>query len=173
MNVISVSTQHSFVSANFYYCPLIWHFCSALAANKIENIHKRALRFVLNDFKSPYEILLSSAKKDPMRTIRLKFLCTEIFKCINNIGPSFMQNIFRLKADSRIMRTSYINNLIVPVKKTVTFGKKSISSIGPSVWNKLPAHMKLCKSLCNFKKMLKQWNGELCSCHLCNKKIYL
>ena len=123
----------------------------------------------VNDFESPYESLLSSANKDTMKTTRLKFLCTEIFKRFNNIGPSFIQNIFHLKTGGRNVRTIYKNNLIVPVKKSVKFGKRSISSLGPSVWNNLPAHLKQCKNLSNFKKMLKNWNGEQCSCQICKR----
>ena len=41
---------NSFIYANFNYCPLVWHFSSRKSINKIENIQKRALRFLLNDY---------------------------------------------------------------------------------------------------------------------------
>ena len=102
-----------------------------------------------------------------MATTRLKFLCVEIFKCINDIGPSFMKNIFELKIEIRNVRTSYRNNLTIPIKNTITYGKKSISALGPSTWNSLPAHIKSCTNLYLFKKMLKNWDGKKCSCKIC------
>ena len=47
----------SFVFANFNYCPLVWHFSSSKSLLKIERIQKRALRFLLNDNESPYELI--------------------------------------------------------------------------------------------------------------------
>ena len=47
-----------FVMSNFSYCSLVWNFCSAQSLNKIENLQKRALRFLLNDYDSTYEDLL-------------------------------------------------------------------------------------------------------------------
>ena len=49
---------NSFIYSNFNYCPFVWHFSSRKSINKIENIQKRALRFLLNDYSSDYETLL-------------------------------------------------------------------------------------------------------------------
>ena len=54
----------SFIMSNFYYCPLVWHFCSAKASQKIENVCKRALRFAYSDYDSTYEELLGKSKKN-------------------------------------------------------------------------------------------------------------
>ena len=48
----------SFIFSNFNYCPLVWHFSSSKSLLKIENIQKRALRFLLDDNDSTYEELL-------------------------------------------------------------------------------------------------------------------
>ena len=49
---------NSFFFASFNFSPLVWHFSSRKSINKIENIQKRALRFLLNDYSSDYETLL-------------------------------------------------------------------------------------------------------------------
>ena len=41
--------------SNFNYCSLVWNFSSAQSLNKIENLQKRALYFLLNDYGSIYE----------------------------------------------------------------------------------------------------------------------
>ena len=43
--------------SNFDYCYLVGNLSSAQSLNKIENLQKRALRFLLNDYGSPYEDL--------------------------------------------------------------------------------------------------------------------
>ena len=45
------------VMSNFNYCSLIWDFSSAQSLNKIDNLQKRALSFLLNDYGSTYEDL--------------------------------------------------------------------------------------------------------------------
>ena len=48
---------NTFVMSNFNYCSLVWNFSSAQSLNKIENLQKRALRFLLNDYDCTYEDL--------------------------------------------------------------------------------------------------------------------
>ena len=44
----------SFIMSNFNYCPLVWMFTSKTSLSKLENIQKRALRFVLDDYQSGF-----------------------------------------------------------------------------------------------------------------------
>ena len=39
---------------HFQYCSSVWHFCGARNAEKLENLDKRILRFILGDFESTY-----------------------------------------------------------------------------------------------------------------------
>ena len=66
----------SFVLANFNYCPMVWHFCSCKNIQKIEKIHKRALRFMLNDFCSDYQTLIAKAGTTTLEMKRIQAICT-------------------------------------------------------------------------------------------------
>ena len=46
---------NTFVYSNFNYCPLAWMLSHKRSLNKIERLHKRALRLLLNDYVSSYE----------------------------------------------------------------------------------------------------------------------
>ena len=91
---------NTFVISNFNYCCLVWNFSSAQSLNKIENLQKRALRFLLNDYDSTYEDLLEKSDYPNMNFRRT--LCIEICKTLN---PGYMNEIFKLrnKANSRKM----------------------------------------------------------------------
>ena len=52
---------NTFVMSNFNYCSLVWNFSSAKLLNKIENLQKRALRFLFNDYDSTYKDLLEKS----------------------------------------------------------------------------------------------------------------
>ena len=62
--------------------------------DKIESLHKRTLRFLLKDYVSSYEQLLEMSGKCNMNIRRLRFLCIEIYKTLNDLNSSFMKEIF-------------------------------------------------------------------------------
>ena len=86
--------------ANFNYCPLVWVFSSASSLKKIENLQKRALRFLHNDYEISYEELLLKSDRATININRLRILCTEIYKTINNLNPDFMRGLFSLRENS-------------------------------------------------------------------------
>ena len=93
---------NSFIYSNFNYCPLVWHFSSCKSTAKIEKIHKRSLKMLLNDNISDYNTLLDKGGKPSMEIKRLRILATEIFKTINNLNPVFMKNIFTSKVNAKV-----------------------------------------------------------------------
>ena len=50
----------SFFESQFRYCPLIWMFCIRNSNNKINALHKRALRKIYKDYNSSFENLLTN-----------------------------------------------------------------------------------------------------------------
>ena len=116
---------NSFVYANFNYCPLIWHFCSAKPVRKIEQIQTRAFRILYNGFCSNYKTLLDKSGKCTMGVKHLGTLGLEVFKTLNNPDPAFMEEIFH--------RTRWLtrrpNNIQVNVHKTAKYGDKSLKTL--------------------------------------------
>ena len=139
-------------------------FSSKRSLNKIENLQKRALRFVLDDYTSSYELLLEKSGKT---TINLAFmiLYLEVFKALNTLNPCFMQKLFR--ETNRNVRNKYKLNLNIPVVNQVNYGTKSLRSFGPKIWNSLPHHVKSAENLETFKKIINNWNGVSCNCVVC------
>ena len=103
---------NSFVLSNFNYCTLVWMLASSKSLTKIENLHKRALRFMLDDYSSSYKRILEKSCKFSMDVKRKHKLCIEIYKTINNLNPSFMKEIFEL----RLSKEQYKLNLNIPRK---------------------------------------------------------
>ena len=70
-------------------------FSHAKSLKKVEALQKRALRFLYDDYNSPSEEILKKSGKFCMELNRLRYLCIEIYKTINNINPGFMKEIFQ------------------------------------------------------------------------------
>ena len=79
--------------SNFNYCPLVYMFSDATSLKKIENLHKRGLTFIYNNYQLLYKELLGKANNSAMNVKRLRLLCVEIYKIINNLNPIFMKQI--------------------------------------------------------------------------------
>ena len=79
-------------------------FSTAKSLNRIENVQKRPLRFLLDDYESTYEQLLNKAGRNSISINRLRTLHVEIYKTLNELNPSFMKNIFTVKETDRLTR---------------------------------------------------------------------
>ena len=102
-----------------------------------------------------------------MNIYRLRNLCVEIYKTINKLNPEFMNNIFKVKENKRVVREQCKLNLETPEWNQVTFGAKSLKVSGSKVWNSLPSHIKTSENLIRFKSW--NLNGNSCSCTVCTK----
>ena len=79
--------KSSTVSSNLEYCSIIWHFCNTKMSNRLENLQKRALRFVHSDFDSNHESLLEKSKLDSLYLARKKKILIQVYK-IGIVPPS-------------------------------------------------------------------------------------
>ena len=78
-----------------------------------------------------------------------------VFKYVNEACPYYMKEVFEYASQGRIISRSNYAKLKVSFRKT-TMGQKSLSYIGPSVWNKFPSSMKRKISLNKFKHDVKK-----------------
>ena len=105
-----------------------------------------------NDYHSDYEKLLKISGTSTMQVKRIKQLAIEIFKTVNNLNPDFMKNIFTSKQNACVCPL----DLLVRSHKTATYGNKSLTILGPKIWNALPIEIKR-ETLSKFKEYVKLW----------------
>ena len=70
----------AFIESQFNYRPLIWMFHSRTLNNKINRLHKRALRIVYSDYKSSFRELLGKDKSFLIHHKNIKSLAIELYK---------------------------------------------------------------------------------------------
>ena len=148
---------------NFSYCPTVWHFCSAKDKHKIEKIQEC---FVYSDYCSSHSELLDKAQTCTLELRQIHFICTEIYKTINNIRPEYMNSLV-------IPNQSYYSsrrplNLFVPRINQTTYGLRSFHYQGTVLWNSLLKEIKTASNLNSFKKLIKSWEGPQCRRDFCS-----
>ena len=70
----------AFISSHFYYCSSVWHFCVARNTDKVDNVNKRILGFILQDYSSPYDILLTNVNLKSLFIRRLKNFMITLYR---------------------------------------------------------------------------------------------
>ena len=137
--------------------------------NKINRIHERALTIVYRDKTSNFTELLQKDNAVTVHQRNLQVLATEIYKVKMGLVPQLVKELFPLSPHAYNLRSIYefkLENI-----KTVHYGTKSLSFLGPKIWELVSLEIKSSHSLEEFKKKIKSWIAENCPCRLC--KTYL
>ena len=156
----------AFIASNFNYCHIVWHFCGLTNSLKIEKLHKKSLNVVLNDYLSPYHVLLQKVKRPTMYVSRMKAIGFDVFKCLHNCSPSYITDMFRISATPYATRGG--TKLIQPKVNTTRNGLKSFRYQGAKIWNELPTSIKNTEDVSEFKYRLNEWPGPVCKCGSCD-----
>jgi hypothetical protein len=168
-NVLDQSSRHSiytsFIMSVFNYCSIVWMFTNKVHLARLCKIQERALRFVYHDSSSGYESLLKACNTPPINVFLLRSLLIEVFKCVNNINPTFLNELF---IEGRCYyETRNKNSLYRPKVRTTLYGLKSFTSYGAKLWNNLPTVLRESTALSQFKRNLMSWYGPSCTCKSC------
>ena len=159
----------TFIDSQFNYCPLIWMFHSRALNNKINKLHERALRIVYKNSNLSFQELLTLDKSVSIHHRNLQKLATEMYKIKNNIAPFLMQELFPNYANPYNLR----NNRCWQTAnvRTVSYGTETLSFQGQKTWCLLPESIKTAKNITEFKKKIKTWVPNGCTCRLCKTFI--
>ena len=141
-------------------------FCNKISNNMINKAHRRCLKCVYNKNNMSLENLSSIDGSASIHVKNLRVLMTEVYKSLNQINPEFMWDIFQIKTSPYQLRMP--SNLTLPPTSSKTFGTYSLAFRASFVWNNLPAIIKNSTTLRQFKKLIKNWQGNLCNCKLCS-----
>ena len=71
---------NSFVNTQFGYAPLIWMITHKNLILKVNQLHRRTLRMVYDDYNSTYEELLASYNDISIHQKHLRHLAIEVYK---------------------------------------------------------------------------------------------
>ena len=120
-----------------FYCSFVFHFCSARNADKVDNLKKRILRFILQDYSSQYDILLSKVNMKSLFIRHFQNFMITLYKSLFFMNyPGYLKDMFTLRSSSSNLRGNHI--LALPNPKATTYGLHSFSYLASKIWNSLP-----------------------------------
>ena len=138
------------------YCLTVWGFSSSANIKCIQRIQNTAARIIFNNFD-----YINTRSADLLRNLswinvehRRDFLMAKLmFKCLHGQAPNYLSDMFYYESEvhNYPTRHSQALNLKPPTFNTELF-RTSLVYQGTSVWNKLPLHIKECKTISIFHK---------------------
>ena len=86
-----------------------------------------------------------------------------VYKCINELAPAYLSDMIHQKVSNYELRClDDIFMLESDFKPRTRFGRATYSYTAPLIWNDLPADLKLCSNIADFKKGLKTYFYRIC-----------
>ena len=112
------------IESLFGYCPLVWMFNNRGLHNKINRIHKRALRITNNDKSSSFQKLLEKDNSVTIHHRNIKILATKIYEFLKRLSPPLMNEIFVERNSNYSLREN--NVLTRRSVNSVRFGTETV-----------------------------------------------
>ena len=123
------------------------------------------VKVVCNNYMATYYELLALDNKLKIHQRHLQFLAIEIYRSKNKYNPRFMWKTYKEKNISHLLRRAI--SLFIPNANTQKYGINSLNFRGSVSRNNLTIKLKKCKSLQEFKLLLKQSGNLPCTCSAC------
>ena len=163
----------SFVLTRLDYCNSLLAGLPDNKLNKLQRIQNHAARIVL---RKPRHVSATSLLRTlhwlPIKArIQYKLACL-CFQCLShNTMPPYLSDLLHPYQPPRTLRSLDTSLLSVPRFCLETFGRRSFSVFGPTVWNSLPLSLRKTQCFSTFKKKLKthlfekhlSWYLQVCS----------
>ena len=147
----------SFVLTRLDYCNSLLAGLPDNKLNKLQRIQNHAARIVL---RKPRHVSATSLLRTlhwlPVKArIQYKIACL-CFQCLShNTMPPYLSDLLHSYQPPRTLRSLDTSLLSVPRFCLETFGRRSFSVFGPTVWNSLPLPLRKTQCFSTFKKKLK------------------
>ncbi len=120
---VKMSALRSFIKSHLQYCPLVWANQSKGGMSSLEKLQKKGLRFVYNNYTTPYVDILRKAHIPSFSTALQRSAVIEVYKALNGLSPKYMQCMFTLNKTNHNLHSD--KKILLPKCHTTNVGLKS------------------------------------------------
>ena len=140
-------------------------FSTRAVNHKLNKLHQRGLRALLNGETSTYNDMLSKSNDTTIHVKNIQKLMIEFYKYHYGLSAPIMEVVFTkrlLKYNLRNCRVTLLPNL-----KTKKYDTDAIAYRAAQFRSTLPTRYKNLPSLDVFKPEIKNWHCSDCPCNIC------
>ena len=161
--------MNAFVFSKLFYCSTVWANTSQSNVKKLQLVQNFAARIVLGLRK--YDHISDGIRSLNWLTVKDRLLLNDavmVYKCLNNLVPKYLANIFVSRSQIHTRATRSCNLLHIPLCR-LSYGQRSFTYRGCKLWNSICNDLKAADSVKCFRRRLAQKllsGGHLCSVNL-------
>lgn len=146
---------HAFITSRLDFCNSLYAGLPSSSLNMLQAVQNAAARLLTRNGKYDHVTpILCQLHWLPITSrIQYKILLL-VYKALNGLAPVYVRDMLRYR-NARPGLRSTGRLLDIPRTKTLTYGNRAFSTVGPRLWNSLPADLKTAPSLNVFKANLK------------------
>ncbi len=135
------------------YCVEVWGHTYKTNLNSIYRLQKKAIRIVKRaDYYEPTNKLFINLHVLKFVDLVDLYTLQLMYKVYNNLLPNCIQRLFKIRESQYNLRGLY---MFKKVRARTNAKSRCLSVKGVNLWNKCDKELKVCNSLCQFKKMYK------------------
>ena len=145
------------LNSHFDYACVAWYpLLNKRQSKRIQIAQNKCIRYCLNLDNKAHIGTNEFLKINWLPTKKRveQCICANVFKFFNQMSPHYTAEIFHPSSSVHNTRRA-TQKLDLPFRKSC-IGQKTLSYIGPKIWNNLPAQIKLSKSVNTFKHDIKK-----------------
>ena len=155
----AIKIYKGLIEPHFDYCSAVWDGLTQQLSEKLQKLQNRAIRVITkSSYDTSSRFLLTSLGWHNLSVRRAKQKATLIYKCINNLAPSYLCNLFAPRTPNYYFRNAK-KTLILPKPRT-DYLKRSFSYSGALLWNNLPEEIRTSNSLGFLKRSFHRWFSD-------------
>uniref|UniRef100_A0A669EXB8 Reverse transcriptase domain-containing protein n=1 Tax=Oreochromis niloticus TaxID=8128 RepID=A0A669EXB8_ORENI len=149
---------HAFVTSRLDYCNSLYIGLSSSLLVRLQTVQNAAARLLTGSRKfSSITPVLAGLHWLPIKyRIQFKILLFT-YKTINNLVPSYLNELLRLHTPVRALRSATQILLKQPCSRLKSRGDRAFAVAAPVLWNNLPVSIRASDSLPLFKSRLKTY----------------
>ena len=152
----AIKIYKGLIEPHFDYCSAVWDGLTQQLSEKLQN---RAIRVITKfSYDTRSRFLLNLLGWDNLSVRRAKQKANLMYKCINNLAPAYLCNLFAPKTPNYYFRNAK-KKLLLPKPRT-DYLKRSFSNSGALLWNNLPEEIRTSNSLSFFKRSSHRWFSD-------------
>ena len=98
------------IDPHFDYCSAVWDDVTQQLSEKLQKLQNRAIRVITkSSYDTSSRFLLNSLGWDNLSVRRAKQKANLMYKCINNLAPAYLRNLFAPRTPNYYFRNPKIN----------------------------------------------------------------
>ena len=164
---LKLQLVHSLIISKIDYSNTLLLAASKGNRHRLQKLLNSSVRFIYNLTGERYSYPITPYLKKlhilPVKYRVMFKVALLVYKCVYNLAPSYLSDLIHQKVSNYDLHS--LDDLYLVdsnCKPKSHFGRSSFSFNGPIIWNSLPADLKMCSNISNFKKGLKTHYFQLC-----------